>query len=222
MPSTVRGQQRERDHSFAALTLAFHFTHQFLLKHVRHRHLARSDLIRACPHKTKLAMRQPLAFAGLHPHRRTKDTAGHRPRSVHIASPGRGIKRRTGRIIRELLKALLISLGVANQPGSQIAGKFSTMLVDPCSSPAFDLRRQLRLRVSQRCHSRAQPQHIELVDRKHPITTLRATHAAHQPIAGLPRRFSQRRIHDLHEFPVAGRQSHGARIRDLDPVRRGL
>ncbi len=85
------------------------------------------------------------------------------------------------------------------------------MLRDPIPSPALNLRRQLRLRRTQLFHPRPQPRSIKRVDRKSPITTLRASQPALQPLARAPRRIGQRRVHNLHQLSISRRQLHTAK-----------
>ena len=52
------------------------------------------------------------------------------------------------------------------------------------------------------------PQRIELGDGKRPVAALRAPQPANQTRACPQRRIGQRRIHNLHKFPITLRQTH--------------
>jgi hypothetical protein len=65
-----------------------------------------------------------------------------------------------------------------------------------------------------------QPNNVQRVDGKHPVTALRASRSASQPGPSPTRSLGQRRIHNLYEFRIACRQPHAPSIAEIAPSTR--
>lgn len=70
--------------------------------------------------------------------------------------------------------------------------------------------------LSLQCpHARLQPRRIERVDGERPMTALRASRPARQPLSRAPRSLGQCRIHNLHELRIARWQPHAPSIAQI-------
>ncbi len=82
------------------------------------------------------------------------------------------------------------------------------MLGNPRLRASLYFKRKPPVGNPKRFHSRLQPKRIQLIYAERPEAALRAPQPANQPLARLPRRIGQRRIHNLHEFGVTRRTLH--------------
>jgi len=160
--------------------------------------------------EAEFAMAESIPVA--HPHRRTKDSAGHRPPTVDVAAACSFIEGWTGRIVRKLLKVFLFDLGLAKTAGLHIAGKCRPVLLDPVPRAAFKRCSQRRVLVTQSLHSGLQARGIQGIDGERSVAALCTPYAAGEPISGTLGCVGQRRIHNLHQFRVPGRQAHAAKL----------
>ena len=92
------------------------------------------------------------------------------------------------------------------------------MLGEPRVGAGFDSFRGRGVRRAKFVHAAAEAKGIERIDGEGSMAALGAAGSAGQPLAGTMGGFSQRGIHDLHEFGVTGGQGHAAK--DTGCVRR--
>lgn len=145
---------------------------------------------------------------GFHANGRAKDAAGHGTPRVEIAMACGWVQRGTGSFVGKLLKALLIGFRCATQTGAWVAGKLRTVRGNPGFSSMVNFQCKGRVGDPERGHAGLQPQGVKRVDGKRAHAALGASGAADQPLAGAVGRFSQGRVHDLHEFGVGWGQLH--------------
>jgi len=128
-------QQRKRHYGVAFLLDS---AQQTFFQVVWNLHLARGNLRRARACEAQLAVTQRLPLS--HAHRWPEYPAGHGPPGVEIAAARHRVKRRTGRLVGILLKALPILVRIPQQACPHIAGELCPMFGNPCPRPPLDSR----------------------------------------------------------------------------------
>jgi hypothetical protein len=168
----------------------------------------RPHLTLARAHKAQLAMSQrraprPCAPADRRPGRSSASRRTHRSARRPDRAPDKPPRWRTP----QTAPAPVPSRPAARlqSPGKSAHARQST------PRPALNLCRQIRLSPRSASMPRRSRSASRLIDGKGPIAALRAAQPAHQPLPRPPRRISQRRIHNLHQFRIASRQSHAAK-----------
>jgi len=148
------------------------------------------------------------AQSTLHLHRRAKESAGHRAPLVNCTQSRSRIERRTGSLIGKLFKTLLLFFALAQNAILRIAKKQRAVFRQPLPRPLFHSLGKHRIALLQRDQPFTQPQHIQCVNRKAAMATLRAARTANQPLPGALSSALKGSVHDAHQFVVFGRTLH--------------
>src|SRR5579862_6361166 len=176
---------------------------------MRDRHFAGGDFRFGSSHEAEVAAAESAVVeAGGRP----EGAASHRPPGVYIAEARRRVERRTGSIVGEVLEAGLVGFGSTEDSGVRIAGEGRLEFREPIACAPLNCCGSKGIRYVQCIHACLKTKCVEGMDGKGSVAALGAAGTAGEPMAGAPRRFCERCIHDLNELGVAYRKRHAKSI----------